>query len=128
VIEVMESKGNLLWMRATGKLTHRDYQEIVIPRLEEVIKEHGKVRLLFHLDADFRGWELKALWNDLKFDLHHKHDFERLAVVGAVWWVDAAVKIFSRLMTGEVKTMLPEQLAEAWEWLQEQGAQSWAPR
>ncbi len=128
MIEVMESKGNLLWMQATGKLTRQDYQEVLIPRLEEAIKEHGKVRLLFHLDPDFQGWELGALWDDLKFDLKHQNDFERLAVVGAAWWVDAAVAIFSRFMSGEVKTMLEEQLAEAWEWLQGQEARSWAPR
>jgi hypothetical protein len=119
MIEVMESQGNLLWLRARGKLTHRDYQEVLIPRLEEVIWKQGKVRLLFHLDPDFQGWELGALWDDLVFDLKHRDDFEKLAVVGAAWWLEAAVKIFARFMEGEVKTMLPEQLAEAWEWLQE---------
>jgi SpoIIAA-like len=120
MIEVMESRGNLLWLRARGKLTRRDYQEVLIPRLEEAIREHGKARLLFHLDPDFQGWELGALWDDLKFDLKHRRDFEKLAVVGAPRWADAAVQLFSRFMAGEVKTMLPEQLAEAWEWIQDQ--------
>jgi len=119
MIEVMESKGNLLWLRATGKLTHRDYLEVLIPRLEEVIREHGQSRLLFHLDPEFQGWELGALWDDFKFDLKHRDDFEKLAVVGASRWADAAMKIFARFMTGEVRTLLPEQLAEAWEWIQE---------
>ena len=113
MIEVMESRGNLLWLRASGKRTRRDYQEGLIPRLEAVIREHGKARLLFHLDPDFQGWELGAWWDDFRFDLKHKDDFERLAVVGAARWADAAVKIFSRFMAGEVKTMLGEHLAEA---------------
>jgi hypothetical protein len=119
MIEVMESRGRVLWLRASGKLTRQDYQEVLIPRLEAVIREHGKARLLFHLDPDFQGWELGALWDDLKFDLNHKDDFEKLAVVGGARWVDAGMKIFARFMAGEVKTMLGEQLAEAWEWIQE---------
>jgi len=119
MIEVMESKGNLLWLRASGKLTDRDYQEVLIPRLEEVIWKQDKARLLFHLDPDFQGWELGALWDDVKFGLKHKDDFEKVAVVGAPRWAEATVKIFARFMEGEIKTMLPEQLAEAWEWLQE---------
>jgi hypothetical protein len=127
MIEVVESQGKVLWLRARGKLSRADYQEVLIPRLEAVLKEHGKARLLFHLAPDFACWELGALWDDLVFDLKHKDDFEKLAVVGAARWADAAVKIFSRFMSGEVKTMLEEQLAEAWEWLQERPPLSTPP-
>jgi hypothetical protein len=127
MIEVVESQGKVLWLRARGKLSRQDYQEVLIPRLEAVIKEHGKARLLFQLAPDFAGWEPGALWDDLVFDLRHKDDFEKLAVVGAPRWADAAVKIFSRFMAGEVKTMLDEQLAEAWEWIQDQPPLSTPP-
>ena len=114
MLEVMPaSTGKILWLRAAGRLTDRDYREVFTPRLEAVIREHGKARLLFHLDPDFQGWELGAWWDDFRFDLKHKADFERLAVVGAARWADAAVKMFSRFMAGEVKTMLGEHLAEA---------------
>ena len=120
MIEVVESKAKVLWLRASGKLTGQDYEEVLIPRLEEAIRDHGKVRLLFHLDQDFQGWELGAMWDDAKFGLQHRRDFDKIAVVGGPRWVDAVVKIFVPLMEGEVRTMLPEQLAEAWEWIQEQ--------
>jgi hypothetical protein len=128
MIEVMESQGTLLWLRARGRLTVRDYRDVLIPRLEEIIQEHGKVRLLFQFDPDFQGFEAGALWEDLKFDLRHLEDFEKLVIVGATRWMEAAVKLFAHFMTGEVRTMLPDHLAEAWEWLQDVGAASWPKR
>ena len=120
MLEVMpESTGNILWLRAAGKLTDRDYREVFVPRLEAVLRESGKVRVLFHLDPDFRGWTPGGLWQDLKLDLKHRGDFEKVALVGASVWADAIMKLFARFMSGEVRTFLREHLAEAWIWIQE---------
>jgi hypothetical protein len=32
--------------------------------------------------VNFKGWTLSAVWADLKFDITHYSDIERLAVVG----------------------------------------------
>ncbi len=120
MLEVMpESAGKILWLRAAGRLTDRDYREVFTPRLEAVIREHGKVRLLFHLDPDFKGWTPGALWEDLKLDLKHLGDFEKVALAGAPAWADALTKLFAHFMPGEVRTFLREHLAEAWIWIQE---------
>jgi universal stress protein A len=124
LIEVVESKGNLLWLRASRRLTVKDYREVMIPLLEKVIWNHGRARLLFQFDPDFQGFEVGALWEDFKFDLKHLGDFERLAIVGGSRWMEAAVKLFAHVMKGEVRTMPPDHLAEAWEWLQDEGAAS----
>jgi hypothetical protein len=119
MLEIMpESKGKVLWVRASGKLTDADYKEVFIPRLEALIKEHGKIRLLFLMEEDFQGWELGAMWDDAKFGLQHLHDFEKIAVVGAPRWVEAAMKLFARLMDAEVKAVIREQLTEARAWIQ----------
>jgi hypothetical protein len=119
MVEIMPgSKGKVLWVKASGRLTDQDYREVFIPRLEAVIREHGKARLLFHLDPDFQGWELGAMWDDARFGWQHRHDFEKIAVVGGPRWADAVVRLFAPWLEGEVKTMLREQLAEAWEWIQ----------
>jgi hypothetical protein len=119
MLEIMpESKGKVFWVRASGKLTDGDYEDILIPKLEAAIREHGKLCLLFHLAPDFEGWEVGALWDDAKLGLKHLHDFEKIAVVGGPRWVEATVKLFAHLMDAEVKSMAQEQLAEAWEWIQ----------
>ncbi len=119
MLEVMpESRENLLWLRVSGKLNRRDYEEVLIPRFEAIIQQYGRGRLLFQADPDFQGLEMGAWWDDLKFDLKHRRDFDKVAVVGVPRWMAALVELFARFMTGEVKTFLPEQLAEAWVWVQ----------
>ncbi|MGD0828281.1 MAG: STAS/SEC14 domain-containing protein [Desulfobaccales bacterium] len=120
MLKVMpESEGPLLWLRAWERLTVLDYREIFVPRLEEVIRKHGKVRLLFHLAPDFRGWTPGAWWEDVKLDLKHRGDFEKLALAGASFWADVLLRLFAHFMSGEVRTFLREYLAEAWIWIQE---------
>ena len=72
--------GKVLEVQCSGKLAHEDYQHFV-PEFERLLKDHGKTRVLFEM-ADFHGWEGAALWDDIKFDLKHFSDIERLAKVG----------------------------------------------
>ncbi|MCV2868440.1 STAS/SEC14 domain-containing protein [Defluviimonas sp. WL0002] len=72
---------NLIVIRATGTLTARDY-ELGVPELEHALElSEGPLRVMIKLE-DFRGWEIEALWRDLKFDYKHWSSFRRIAVVG----------------------------------------------
>ena len=39
---ISESQGKIIGVRATGKLTDQDYQEVLIPRLEALINKQAK--------------------------------------------------------------------------------------
>ena len=65
MLEILpESQANILGVKATGKLTSREFQEVLVPRLKAIIQEHGRVRVLFFLDEDVQGWDLEALQQD----------------------------------------------------------------
>jgi hypothetical protein len=118
MIETMpESNGSALAFKATGKLTDADYKGMLIPKIEEVIKKSGKAKVLLYLPGDFDGWEAHAAWDDAKFGLRHRNDFEKLAVVGGAKWIEWATKIAAHLMKGEVKTFPEEHLREALDWI-----------
>jgi hypothetical protein len=120
MLEILpESRGKIIWVRASGKLTDEDYREVFIPRLESVLQEHGKARLLFEVDQDFAGWTVGALWDDLKVDWQHKDDFERVVVVAAPLWLEVLTGIFGHWMSGEIRTMPAEQLGAARAWILE---------
>jgi hypothetical protein len=87
------SSGNVLGVKASDRLTHADYQQL-IPRLEELIRRHGKVRVLFDLE-DCHRWEISAAWDDLKFGLQHHSVLERCAVVGEKKWQEWMTKLSS---------------------------------
>jgi len=107
--------GNVLGVKASGKLTHKDYEDL-IPRLEALIHEYGKVRMLFELE-DCRGWELGAAWDDVKFTLKHGGDVERCAVVGEKKWQEIMTKLAKPFF--RVRYFDKAQLEEAWQWVLE---------
>jgi hypothetical protein len=85
-IKLTELKdAKVLEVTASGKLTDEDYQQYFIPELERLTKQHGKFRLLFEM-TEFHGWEPKAAWDDFKLNLKHRHDIERVAMVGEKKW------------------------------------------
>ena len=112
------SEGNTIAVRASGKLSHEDYQKF-IPELEKQVEEFGKVTLLFEFD-NFTGWDLEAAKDDFKFGMKHLADFERIAMVGdKAWehWMSFIAKPF--LISGKVRYFNRENLQDAWDWLRE---------
>jgi hypothetical protein len=88
--------GKVLEVTVSGKLTHSDYEQLV-PVFERLTTQHGKIRVLFEM-TDFHGWDAAALWDDIKFDLKHFADIERLALVGDSKW-EKAMSVFCRPFT-----------------------------
>jgi hypothetical protein len=53
MIEIMRESGDsVLAVNATGLLTDADYKEIWIPRMEGIVKQFGKVKVLLHMTED----------------------------------------------------------------------------
>jgi hypothetical protein len=51
-------------LQANGKLTRRDYREVLEPALRKAA-EAGRIRMLFELDT-FEGLEHRAWFDDIK--------------------------------------------------------------
>lgn len=116
-LTMTETGANTLEVQVSGKLRHEDYQRFV-PLIEEAIKEYGKVRLLVEM-TDFHGWKGAALWDDLKFDVKHFTDIERLALVGEKSW-EKAMSVFCRpFTTATIRYFDRSELNEAREWLKQ---------
>jgi hypothetical protein len=79
-----QNGGKLLVVHVSGKLAKADYQHFV-PEFERLVQKHGKLRVLFDMTG-FHGWEAGALWEDIKFDVKHFADIERLAMIGEKKW------------------------------------------
>jgi hypothetical protein len=88
--------GKVLEVGVSGKLTHSDYERF-IPAFERLVQQHGRIRVLFEM-TDFHGWEAAAVWDDIRFDLKHFSDIERLAMVGDKQW-EKGMSVFCRPFT-----------------------------
>jgi hypothetical protein len=103
----------------TGKLAKEDYG-VFGPEVEAMIKEHGKIRILFDM-RDFHGWSAGALWEDVKFDFKHFSDIELLAVVGEKKWQKGMTTFCKPFTTASIRYFDREHLDEAHAWLETQG-------
>ena len=91
-----KGEGKFLGVQVSGKLAKDDYKHYA-PEVDRLIKQHGKIRVLFEMN-DFHGWKPGALWEDIKFDLRHFSDIERVAMVGEKKW-QKGMSVFCRPFT-----------------------------
>ena len=117
-VEIKElDGGKILEVRATGKLSKQDYEHFV-PLTERLIGDHGKIRVLFEMH-DFHGWEAGALWQDIKFDLKHFRDIERLALVGESKW-EKGMSVFCKpFTTAKIRYFDTKDIDDAREWIKQ---------
>ncbi len=88
--------GKLLEVQLSGTLGKEDYDQLV-PTVERLVKAQGKIRLLVDMH-DFHGWTAGAVWEDIKFDVKHFNDIERVALVGETKW-EHGMAIFCKPFT-----------------------------
>lgn len=112
-----ETTGNTLVIEASDKLTAKDYEDVFIPKIDQLIHEFKKVRVVFYLNDSFAGWDVGALWDDAKFGLKHRNDFARVAMAGGPRWASWIMKLSSHFIPCEVKTFDSQSLQDAITWV-----------
>ena len=119
MIEVI-TKGmnaNVIAFSAHGKVTHEDYAQVLIPTVNEMVKQYGKVRLFYHLGCDVTGYEIKALCDDSRIGIQQFTAFEKIAVITDIIWLKDAVKIFGVIKPCPVKTFSNAEISTANDWI-----------
>jgi hypothetical protein len=112
-----EMDGKILIVNLSGKIEMEDYKRFA-PSVDRAVKEHGKVRMLVRMQ-DFHGWTVGALWEDIKFDLRHFADIERLALVGDKRW-EAGMAVFCKpFTTAKIRYFDTSHADEANVWIHE---------
>jgi hypothetical protein len=122
-----------------GKLTHEDYQ-LFTPMVDKVLEETKTIKadllgfvpivdkvvdkvleetkvsdinLLVDM-RDFEGWEFMAAWDNLKFGVEHRNDFEKMAILGDKNWEKAATSMMNHLIQGEAEFFNEREKALSW--------------
>jgi hypothetical protein len=112
-----EDGGKILVVHVVGKLAAADYADFV-PAFERLLRQHGKLRVLFDMTG-FQGWDAGAVWEDIKFDMKHFADIERLAMVGEKKWQHGMAEFFKPFTNATMRYFDHADAAEARKWLVE---------
>ncbi|MFH1877216.1 MAG: STAS/SEC14 domain-containing protein [Candidatus Omnitrophota bacterium] len=111
------SHDGVFGVKATGKITAKDYEDVLIPKLDDIIEKYGKVRFLYYLAEEFTGFEPGAMWDDMKYGTGHMDSFERVAVVGGSKWMEWITKLCGLFTKNRVRSFKEEDLKSAWDWI-----------
>jgi len=118
MLEIMQDMpDNIVAVRAIGKVSGKDYDDILIPAVEGGLKRHGKIRVLYQLSNDFSGFTAEAMFDDAKLGIRYLTKFEKIAVVTDADWISRAVQFFSLFIPCPVKIFGNNDMSWAKAWL-----------
>ena len=115
--QLPQSTDKVLGFKISGKLHDEDYKKFV-PVIDAAVAKVGKVRMLAQFE-DFHGWDLHALWDDIKFATTHCLSIERIALVGDRKWEAWMTKVCKPFTIAKIRYFDVSEIEEAWKWLDE---------
>jgi hypothetical protein len=118
MLEIMSGMPeNVVAVAASGKVTGRDYDDVLIPAIEAKLANRRKIRVLYQLGPEFTGFTAEAMWDDAKVGLWHLTEFERVAVVSDIEWLRSSLKLFGFIIPCPVRIFSNCDLAAAKSWI-----------
>ena len=110
---------NVLGIEAEGEVTGEDYENVLIPAIDEKLKSHKKICFLYYLGAGFTGFSLKAMIDDAGVGIKNYSAWDRVALVSDHQLINGLAKFFAHLLPGEVRVFANTDLDEAKKWIAE---------
>jgi hypothetical protein len=89
-----------------------------VSEFERLHRLHGKLDVLFDMTG-LQGWDAGAAWEDLKFDIKHFSDIERLAMIGDKKWEQGMAAFFKPFTRATTRYFDEDDAVAARRWLGE---------
>ncbi|MGI8950395.1 MAG: STAS/SEC14 domain-containing protein [Chitinophagaceae bacterium] len=105
--------------RASGKVTKQDYENILMPAVDNLAKAHKKINFLLLLETDVGNYSLGAWVDDVLVGLKHFTKWNRIAIVSHQDAIKKITDIFGHLVPGEYKGFKTGDIASAKNWVSE---------
>lgn len=103
-------------VRSSGKLTREDYDAVIVPLVDEALRDHRKLRCLVEI-PDYGGITPSAAFEDISLGLRVLRAFDGCAIVTDLGWVGELTRFSAFLMPYPVRVFPAAERARAIEWL-----------
>ena len=118
MIEVIHGlPGNVAAFKATGKIEHEDYDNIVNPLVDKVYKAYGKIDYLFQLETPLRNFSAMAWLKDILLGFVYFTDFQRVAIVTSNLTIRNFTNFFGKIIPGDFRGFHSDDLEIAKQWV-----------
>ena len=114
--EIVEMSGGLFVAKVSGQLKKNEVDQMQKAAIK-FMETGGKVRLLIIAEA-FQGWESKADWGDVSFQMKYDGQIEKMAIVGEKRREDMVAAFIGKgIRQVEIRHFQPAELAAARTWI-----------
>ncbi|MBW0118251.1 STAS/SEC14 domain-containing protein [Pseudonocardia abyssalis] len=107
----------VLGLRADGRLTAADYEQVITPMVDEALRAGGRMRCLIEIAPGFEGLTPDAVADDVRLGLHAFGAFDGVAVVTGPGWVAEATRWAAVLVPFPLRVFDPGEAGAAAQWL-----------
>jgi hypothetical protein len=104
---------------ATGKITGKDYDEIINPLVSKIYKQNGKINYLLVLNTSLSNYNLEAWLKDAILGFVYFTEWNKIAIVSNHRKIKDFTDFFGKLIPGTVKGFMMQELDAAKEWIAE---------
>ncbi|WP_442794692.1 STAS/SEC14 domain-containing protein [Pelobium manganitolerans] len=113
---IKDLPAHVVGVEATNEVTADDLKNVLIPALDENVKQYGKINYLLILHTDVQNWSAGAWLQDMWAGLKNFTAWNRIAVVTDQEMVEKFTDGFSLVTPGEAKgfKLSEEQEARSW--------------
>jgi hypothetical protein len=103
--------------KATGKITMKDYDDLIMPEVDRIAKALGKVSFMLVLDTDVSNYSLGAWVEDAMLGIKHISHWKKVAIVSQQEAIKKITDLFGHVLPGEYKGFKMEDLEQAKTWI-----------
>ena len=118
MIQKINAPDNVAAFRALGEITKEDYQTVVEPTIEELVKRTNQINFLFLIDTEIENFTAAAWLEDVMVGLKNFGKWNRAAIVTDSENVITFTNGFSYIVPGEFRGFKKEAFNEALNWVE----------
>jgi hypothetical protein len=109
---------NILGFEFSGKVSAKEYENIIFPAIDKYSKQQSKLKLICHF-TDKTLIDLGAMWDDTLAGLKHYFKWAKIAVLPDIAWLNHTIKAMGFLLPEYLRTYSNDELQKAKDWLKE---------
>ncbi|WP_266172080.1 STAS/SEC14 domain-containing protein [Dyella subtropica] len=117
IVQMTGLPPGVLGFTAHNQVTAKDYEQVIVPDIEAAFAINPKLRVMFHTDEDFTGFDAGAMWDDAKLGFRHFSGWERAALVTDVGWIRTLARALGFLSPGQFRLFHSAELDDARAWV-----------
>lgn len=118
MIETISTPDNTVAFRAMGEVTKEDYQNVVVPAVEDLVKRINEINFLLVLDTEVKNFTLGAWMEDALLGLKNFGKWNRAAIVSDSDEVISFTDKFSYIVPGEFRGFKKAEFNNALNWVE----------